>query len=79
MKIEWPEVIKTGIVPEKATDRELCSDGLLAWANCSLSGLKNEKLPDLFGVGIVAIGRKLGCSATVEDLEKYAKDKGWIK
>lgn len=77
--IEWPQIFVDGKLPKDATDESLVADGIIGWANCTLVGLEGGTLPKEFGLGMAAIGTKLGICASYDDLEKYGQDKGWIK
>lgn len=70
----FPEVFITGKVGENADPMALCADALIGWANC----MHGSKPPANFGHGMVDIGKILGIAPTAENIEKYAKEKGWL-
>ena len=75
MKLDFPEILETGIMPVKykslPTDernRALCADGLVGWAHCMIG----QEPPKKFGEGMVIIGQTLNISASSDSLSDYA-------
>lgn len=71
----FPSVFETGIIGEGETEKSLCASALCGWANCMIG----NKPPELFGMGMAAIGKRLGINPTADNIEKYIEDKGWLK
>lgn len=71
----FPSVFETGIIGEEETEKSLCASALVGWANC----MTGNKPPELFGVGMAAIGKRLGIIPTADNIDKYIEDKGWLK
>ena len=69
----YPEIFitgKTGITNEAL----LCAIAFEGWA-CCMAGTKQ---PDNFGVGMAAISDILGIVCTPDELDKFAKEKGFL-
>ena len=75
MKLIFPDVFITGEVDDKEEDRILCAHGFIGWANCHAGC----DIPDNFGLGMVAIGKRLKIAPTEDNLTKLATKKGWLK
>lgn len=73
--MKFPDVFITGKILENADNRLLCADALEGWAIC-MSGYEP---PKMFGDGMAQISMRLGFAAIPENIENYAKEKGWIK
>jgi hypothetical protein len=68
----WPEVFRTGILPEEDSDQTraaLCADALCAWANCSIG----NPPPENFGEVMVQINNRLNGAIMPEELMAWAK------
>ena len=73
MKLIFPEIFETGIITS-SDKKKVCADAICAWANC-MAGCEP---PKMFGKGMVEVGKLLGIPPTVENLEKYAIEQGWL-
>lgn len=68
-QITFPEVFITGKIPEGMNDKRLlCAAALEGWGCCYLA-----MRPENFGIGMAAIGTRLGITPTPENLMEYAK------
>jgi hypothetical protein len=65
----FPEIFKTGNLPDNWNKESLIAAGLEAWGCC----FAGAKLPDKFGEGMALIHQKLG-SATPTALLKMAAE-----
>ena len=72
--VKWPSEFTTGVLVAK-DDKSLCALGLHGWALCIIA----PTLPRNFGKAMVAIGKKLDITPTAENIEEYAKGKGYLK
>lgn len=75
LNVTYPEIFFTGELKESDNERSLCADAFIGWANVMLCA----KIPKNFGKGMAAISGKLGVPATIDSIEKYVIDKGFIK
>ncbi len=73
IEVLWPEMFKTGVIPENEKDGKVCADALCAWGNCSVS-----EPPQNFGDVMVDVGKRLGCTPTPNGLESWAKQNGFL-
>jgi len=74
----WPEIFITGKADYQNMRQDTAraiADGLMGWANCSIS----TGLPENFGIGMTAIGEFLDHSVMPEELEKLAKERGILE
>lgn len=63
----WEKCFKTGLIDFEDSEegrRNAIATGLVGWGNCMLG----NKPPENFGVALVAIGKFVGCSPTMESL-----------
>ena len=72
--MKYPEVFITGKIDETADECVLCADALAGWSLCYFK----KELPENFGVGMAAIGKKLDISPTKKNITEYAKSKGYL-
>lgn len=70
----WHDVFVTGKVG-KQTNNELAAIALCGWGNC----MSGNKPPEKFGEAIVAIGKRLGITASYENLLSYYKKHNTMK
>lgn len=62
----WPEVFKTGVIPEGRDEKSLCADALVGWGNCYL-----EPPPANFGIGMAEISKRLNVIGTAESFLEW--------
>ncbi len=72
----WPECIITGVVPKDRCEASLCADGLAAWG-IAMSGLA-DSIPENFGTAMAEIGRRLRISPLAGNIERHARQKGYL-
>lgn len=76
----WPNVLEDPKFEyDKSMTGELlqrmaCADGLMGWALC----MSGNKPPKNFGHGMIKISKIIGMGSTHQNIEKFAKEKGWL-